>query len=119
MANGLDNLVSLGDRPEEERKEIARKGGVASGEARKEKATMKKRLEMLLQEKASNGKTFQDEATLGLIKGAVQGKAENMKLILQMLGEFEPEEQKGTPQVNINIVDHTELENALYEDEND
>ena len=53
---------------------------------------MKKRLDMMLQERASNGKTYQDEATLGLIKGAIQGKAENMKLILQMLGEFEDEE---------------------------
>lgn len=117
MANKLDNLISLGDRSEEEKKEIARKGGIASGEVRREKATMKKRLDMMLQERASNGKTYQDEATLGLIKGAIQGKAENMKLILQMLGEFEDEEQKGTPQVNINIVDHSELEKTLFEDE--
>lgn len=119
MANKLDNLVSLGDRSEEEKKEIARKGGIASGEARREKATMKKKLEMLLQEQGYTGRTFGDEATLGLIKGAIQGKAENMKLILQMLGEYGEQEQIGTPQVNINIVDHTNLEKALYEDETD
>lgn len=116
MANE-QNLISLKDRTEEEKREIARMGGIASGEARKERATMKKTLELLLQEKDSDGKTFQNKSTLGLIKGAIQGKAENMKLILQMLGELEPEEHTGTPQVNINIVDNSDLEKTLYEDE--
>jgi hypothetical protein len=47
------------------------------------------------------------------------GKAENYKLMLQLLGELDPEEQTGTPQVNINIVDNSELEKVLYEDENE
>lgn len=118
MANEK-NLISLKDRTEEEKREIARMGGIASGEARKERATMKKTLELLLQEKDSEDKTFQDKSVLGLIYGAIHGKAENMKLMLQMLGELEPEEQVGTPQVNINIVDNSELEKALYEDENE
>ena len=116
--NGQDNLIPLNQRTKEEQRLIARMGGIASGEARREKATMKATLEKLLQEKNDKGITYQDLSTLGLIKGAVQGKAENMKLMLQMLGELEPEEQVGTPQVNINIVDNTELEKALYEDEN-
>lgn len=116
MANE-QNLISLKDRTEEEKREIARKGGIASGEARKERATMKKALETLLQEADDNGKTYQDKSVLGLIYGAIQGKAENMKLMLQMLGELEPEEHTGTPQVNINIVDNSDLEKALYEDE--
>lgn len=118
MANE-QNLISLKDRTEEERKEIARMGGIASGEKRKERATIKKTLETLLQEEDGTGKTYQDKSVLGLIYGAIQGKAENMKLMLQMLGELEPEEQVGTPQVNINIVDNSELEKALYEDENE
>lgn len=35
------NLISLGDRPEEERKKIARKAGIASGKARREKRDMR------------------------------------------------------------------------------
>lgn len=106
-------------RTPEEQHEIAVAGGIASGKARQEKATFKKTLEMLLDEKNSKGKTYRELITLGQIKSAIDGKAENFKAILALMGELqEQEEQVGTPQVNINIVDNTELEKALYEDEN-
>ena len=91
-------------------------GGKASGEVRREKATMKKTLEMLLDEKSSKGKTYRELATLGLLKGAVQGKAENYKTILTLLGEIANEETT-TPSVNINIVNNEDLEKTLYEEE--
>ncbi|MEE3344303.1 MAG: hypothetical protein VZS44_09455 [Bacilli bacterium] len=116
MAINKDNLISLADRTTEEKREIAIKGGIASGEARREKATMKKALEMLLNEKNAKGKTYRDLATLGLIKGAIDGKAENYKVIVSLLGELE--ENNETPQVNINIVDNSKLEKILYEDNN-
>ena len=47
MANE-QNLVSLADRTTKEKREIAIKGGKASGEVRKERATMKKAIEWLL-----------------------------------------------------------------------
>ena len=119
MANkGQENLIPFNERTEEEQREIARQGGIASGKARQEKATMKKTLEMLLDEKNNKGISYRDLTTLGLIKGATQGKAENYKLICQILGELQDqEEQTGTPVVNINIVDNSDLEKALYEDE--
>ena len=45
-----ENIVQyqFDKRTAEEQREIARQGGIASGEARREKATMKKTLEMLL-----------------------------------------------------------------------
>ena len=92
-------------------------GGKASGEARREKATMKKTLEMLLDEKNNKGKTYRDLTTLGLIKGAIDGKAENYKVMLALLGELE-EQHSETPSVNINIVDNSELEKILYEQNN-
>jgi hypothetical protein len=94
-------------------------GGIASGKARAERATMKKTLEAMLKQKNDKGITYQELSTLGLIKGAVDGKAENYKVMLQLLGELDPEEQTGTPQVNINIVDNSDLEKVLYEDENE
>lgn len=74
-------------RTTEEQQQIARMGGIASGEARRQKATMKATLEKLLDEKSSKGQTYRELATLGLLKGAVQGKVENYKLILEMMGE--------------------------------
>lgn len=114
---GKKNLIPFNERTEEEQREIARMGGIASGEARREKATMKKTLETLLQEKNKKGVEYQKLCALGLIKGAIQGKAENMKTILQITGELEQQEQVSTPQVNINIVDNSDLEKVLYEDE--
>lgn len=73
--------------PEEQRK-IARQGGIRSGEVRREKATMKKTLEMLLDEKSKNGKTYRELATLGLIKGAMSGNANNYRTILEIVGEL-------------------------------
>lgn len=95
-------------------------GGIASGKARHEIATMKKTLNaMLKQTNKQTGNTFEEDITLGIITGAIFGKAENYKIIAQMTGALETEEQTGTPQVNINIVDNSNLEKALYEDENE
>jgi hypothetical protein len=102
-------------RTAEEQHEIAVAGGIASGKARQEKATFKKTLEMLLDEKNSKGKTYRELITLGQIKSAIDGKAENFKAILALMGEME-EQQAETPTVNINIVDNTNLESALYEE---
>lgn len=100
-----------------EAREYGRLGGIASGKARQERATMKKVLEDMLKETNNTGLTYQQLATLGLIKGAIDGKAENYKVIVSLLGELE--ENNETPQVNINIVDNSDLEKVLYEDENE
>lgn len=112
MANKNDNLI-----PEAHKLTVEdqSKGGIRSGEVRREKATFKKTLEMLLDEKNAKGKTYRELITLGQIKSAIDGKAENFKAILALMGEME-EQQAETPVVNINIVDNTNLESALYED---
>lgn len=116
---GQDNLIPFNKRTEEEQREIARQGGIASGKARQEKATLKKTLEMLLDEKNDKGISYRDLCTLGLIKGATQGKAENYKVMLQLLGELQEQQESTTPSVNINIVDNSNLEKVLYEDNED
>ena len=89
MANkGQENLIPFTERTEEEQREIARQGGIRSGEVRREKATMKATLEMLLDEKYKNGKTYRELATLGLLKGAINGNAQNYKTILETIGEL-------------------------------
>lgn len=89
--------------------EEQKKGGIASGKARKEKATMKKALEMLLDEKSNKGLTYREMATLGLIKGAVKGNAQNYKLILDMLGESDIS-MENAPGLKIEIVKNDYLE---------
>lgn len=105
MANkGQENLIPMSERSEEEVRELGRKGGIASGEARREKAIMKATLEMLLDEKTKNGKTYKELATLGLIKGAIKGNAQNYRTILEVLGELkENHNENETNQQILNI----------------
>lgn len=92
MAN-IENLKPV--QSKSEARERGRKGGIASGEARREKATMRKTLEMLLDQTNNEGRTYRELATLGLLKGAIKGNAQNYKTILETLGELlQPEESK-------------------------
>ena len=86
-----ENLIPMNERSKEEVRELGKKGGIASGKVRKEKATMKKVLEMLLDTKNKKGQTYRELATLGLIKGAINGNANNYRLILETLGELTQE----------------------------
>ena len=71
--------------------EEQKKGGIASGKARREKKLMKEVLESMLdivpKNKNPNQLSYRDMATLGLIKGAVNGNSNNYKTILEVLGE--------------------------------
>lgn len=101
--------------------EEQKKGGIASGKARKEKATMKKILEMMLDEipKDDNNKlglTNRQLATLGLINGARCGNANNYKTILETIGEIANSESTTTPTLKIEITDNSKLEGTMYEE---
>ena len=94
-------------------------GGKKSGEVRKERATMKKVLEDMLKETNNTGLTYQQLATLGLIKGATKGNAQNYKTIIEMLGEV-PKEQfndSKEPILNITINNEDKLKEAFFEKE--
>lgn len=68
-------------------------GGKKSGETRRKLATMKKTLELLLSKQSESGETYQELATLGLIKGAIEGNAQNYKVIVETLGELKQGDQ--------------------------
>jgi len=53
MGTGKDNLVPFSERTEEEQREIAQKGGIASGKARRRKRTMKEAAELILKAPAN------------------------------------------------------------------
>ena len=113
-----ENLITLRDRSPEERARIVKMGNIAGNEAKREKKRMREALAEILQMKRKGGElTYQEEAILGLIEGATEGKAENFKVILETLGELKAEESKTTPDVQINIIDNSNLEKTLYEEE--
>lgn len=102
--------------------EEQKKGGIASGESRRQKKTMRETLEQMLNEVAkiegNNDKlTYRELATLGLLKGAVQGNNANYKTILETIGEIQPiDSNTATPTLKIEITDNSKLESTLYEE---
>lgn len=96
----------FGKRTAKEQHEISKQGGIASGKARQEKATMKKALEMLLDEQnKKSGKTYRELATLGLIQGAIKGNALNYKTILEVMGETNLTDDNNINKNILNIAD--------------
>ena len=101
--------------------EEAKKGGIASGEARRKKATMRETLRMMLEDipidnENKNKLTNKQLATLGLINGARLGNANNYKTILEAIGEIANGESTTTPTIKIEINDNSKLEGAMYEE---
>ena len=122
MADGQDNLIPLNERTKEEQREIARQGGIASGKVRQEKATMKKVLMQMLEEVADikdNDKklTYKQLATLGLIKGSIEGNASNYKTILETIGEMSTQLETKEPIININITNNEDVKEEFYKEE--
>ena len=140
-----DNLVSLADRTTEEQREIARMGGNASGKSRRRNKLIRDSLQRilnsgiklppidpkkpidkdvtnLLEKLESIGVNTKelplvDLMNLGQVLGAVFGKNENYKTLIEMNGELIEED---TPELKITtideIVDNSNLKKVLYEE---
>lgn len=91
MANNTQNLKVP---TSEEAREYGRLGGIASGEARRKKATMLSVLEKTLDETNNKGLTYRELVTLGLIKGAMNGSSKNYELITNMMEQKERKESE-------------------------
>ena len=102
---GEENLIPMSERSKEEVREIARRGGIKSGETRRRKTTMKENLELLLTmsvgkgEKADieNGENIKDYAKenvtveqamlIAQIQKALKGDAQAFEMIRDLIGE--------------------------------
>ena len=95
MANREDNLIPFtSDQDREEAKKNGKKGGIASGEARRKKATMLSVLEKVLDETdKKTGLTHRELATLGLVKGAEQGIAKNYEILQNLIEQREKQNE--------------------------
>lgn len=136
MANE-QNLISLGDRTTKEKREIAIMGGIASGQSRKKNASIKNSLKRILNSGFRLPTEIKDEEVklfvnklnaigvdtknldlvdlmnLGQILSAIGGKAENYKALLEITEESSND--KSTPNIEINVVDNSNLEKVMYE----
>ena len=79
---GTKNLKPQNTRTKEEQKEIARKGGIASGKARRERKTFKEEL-LLLLESGDN----QSKVSVALLKKAMKGDTKAFEVIRDTIGE--------------------------------
>lgn len=81
-----ENLVSLADRTTDEVREIARKGGIKSGESRRRRKTFKEALLIAL-ETEKDGKLIQDLGVEALIAKYINGDLEVFKTVRDTVGE--------------------------------
>ena len=98
-----ENLKPFSERTESEKREITRKGGIASGKARRKKADIKKALQSILDETYTdeNGEKFtgEDRLAMTLYKAATDKKhrqcIQAQRLIYELTGQDKtPEDRK-------------------------
>lgn len=122
MASTVPNNEATQFQTGDKQVEIARQGGVASGEARRQKATMKKVLQDMLEqipltEDNKEKLTYKELATLGVIKGAINGNATNYKTILEAIGELAVQSETKEPVININMINNDNLQEDFFKEE--
>jgi hypothetical protein len=96
--------------------EEASKGGKASVKARNYKKEQIENLKRLLDQTNDKGISYRELMNLGILKGALKGKAENFKAIMDYLDDTT--QASGTPSIEIRVIDNSNLEKAMY-DNND
>ncbi len=82
MSKGQENLIPTNKRSKEEARELGRKGGIASGKARRERKTLKEELVMLLEDDDNNKKI-----SVALLKRALDGDISAFTTIRDTIGE--------------------------------
>ena len=100
-----DNLIPQSERTKAEQREIARKGGIASGKARREKRALKDTLEELLAMPIKDGKsadleqiksiagvkgkniTMQEAIMLAMLDKAVKGDVKAAEYVRDTIGQ--------------------------------
>lgn len=100
MAKGHENLIPLNRRAKDEQREIQRKGGIANGELRRKKSTIKSLLKDWADSPISNAQLKRQAESYGLdtdegkavltaaiLKNALKGNSKYMEYALRLLGE--------------------------------
>lgn len=116
------NLEGKGfdSRTTEEQREIARQGGIASGKARREKADLKKQLQLFLESQATTDKhgeplTGAELMVKVAVKEMTKGNPKYWELIRDTAG-FKPVDKLVVAEVDQNVIDEIE---SMVEDVSD
>ena len=100
-------------RSTSEARELGRKGGIASGESRRERKALRENLLLLLaspmkdEQGKPTGKTVQEEILLALVQRAMTGDPRAFELIRDTIGE------KPVQAVSVTAPDFSALEEAF------
>lgn len=110
---GEENLIPFDELTEDKQREIARKGGKASGKARREKAKLKKAINILLEMDMPESKLKKQIEAMGLdtsmsqglalsviLTAMKRGSAQDLKIIADLAGETSKEEQARVKRLN-------------------
>ena len=112
----IENLKPNSERTPEEREELARKAGIASGAARRAKKTLRDAFEALrhteieitMPDKSRRVVDMDEAAALAMYQQAIKGNVKAMALVATMLGEYE--QKVKVEGVNPVLVTETERE---------
>ena len=119
-------------RTAEEQQNIAIQGGIASGEARRQKKSLREKAKLLMSLSIQDKQDLSKAQELGLNEEDIDIEMMNLIHMLNIIkkenfnsvGAFnslkeltdEQTETTETPNIQINIVDNSDLEDAMYED---
>lgn len=107
---GQDNLIPQSERTKEEQREIARLGGIASGEARRKKKTLREAAEAIFsanlteeekeryKSKGYDVETLLDAVIVGQVQSARKGNSQAFANFMRLFGE-------GVENISLNIPD--------------
>lgn len=109
------NLIPFNQRTESEQREIASRGGIASGEARRERKTFREGLLYLLNTPCEDQEGTQQDAILAsLIRKAIGGDVRAIETIRDTIGE-KPVEKVANVTPDPDVV--SSVERALFGDD--
>ena len=120
--NNEQNLIPLNKKTKDKQREIAKMGGIASGEARRKKRQMRELLEMALGKKCVKGdNTNKEESAAQLAKKMAEGDLKAIEVGLKLLGEYEQKvkvegEMKGVQIIVKSDEEARKLESVLDDD---
>lgn len=109
---GEENLIPQSERTKEEQREIARQGGIASGKARREKADLRRQMQLWLESDVTTDKHGNPMSGAQLMaaiaaREAAKGNAKFWELIRDTAG-FKPVDKVMIADVDQAVIDDIE-----------